>query len=63
MPDFNSEPVILDRTIIAKNYLRFWFIIDLVSSVPIDYIFLIINSLRGEELVNIYKSNLNSNFP
>ena len=62
MPDFNSEPVILDRKIIAKNYLRSWFIIDLASSIPIDYIFLIIYSLRGEELVNIYKPNLNSDF-
>lgn len=44
----NSEQVILDPKLIARDYLRTWFFLDLISSVPLDYIFLIFNSLRGE---------------
>ena len=43
----NSEQVILDPKMIARNYLRTWFFLDLISSVPLDYIFLIFNSIRG----------------
>ena len=53
MQQDNSEQVILDPKLIAKDYLRTWFFLDLISSVPLDYIFLIFNSLRGEKLVNI----------
>ena len=45
----NSEQVILDPKLIARNYLRTWFFLDLISSVPLDYSFLIFNSIRGEE--------------
>jgi hypothetical protein len=43
----NSEQVILDPKQIARNYMRTWFFLDLISSVPLDYIFLIFNSIRG----------------
>ena len=43
----NSEQVILDPKLIARNYMRTWFFLDLISSVPLDYIFLIFNSIRG----------------
>ena len=33
------------------KFVRTWFFLDLISSVPLDYIFLIFNSLRGERLV------------
>lgn len=41
-PDL-PEQVILDPRLIARNYLRTWFFLDLVSSIPLDYIFLILN--------------------
>ncbi|GCB71572.1 hypothetical protein scyTo_0005990 [Scyliorhinus torazame] len=37
----NAE-IILDPTVIKWKYLKSWFIIDFVSSIPVDYIFLII---------------------
>ncbi|KAG8190751.1 hypothetical protein JTE90_024881 [Oedothorax gibbosus] len=37
----NSEQVILDPGLIARHYLRTWFFLDLISSIPLDYIFLI----------------------
>ena len=43
----NSEQVILDPKLIARDYLRTWFFLDLLSSIPLDYIFLIFNSVRG----------------
>ncbi|CAL1261156.1 unnamed protein product [Larinioides sclopetarius] len=39
----NSEQVILDPGLIARQYLRTWFFLDLISSIPLDYIFLIFN--------------------
>ncbi|XP_054724920.1 potassium/sodium hyperpolarization-activated cyclic nucleotide-gated channel 2-like [Uloborus diversus] len=39
----NSEQVILDPSLIARHYLRTWFFLDLISSIPLDYIFLIFN--------------------
>ncbi|EEC10970.1 potassium/sodium hyperpolarization-activated cyclic nucleotide-gated channel 2 [Ixodes scapularis] len=37
----NSEQVILDPRMIAHHYIRTWFFLDLISSIPLDYIFLI----------------------
>ena len=37
------EQVILDPRQIARCYLRSWFFLDLISSIPLDYIFLIFN--------------------
>ncbi|XP_059620417.1 potassium/sodium hyperpolarization-activated cyclic nucleotide-gated channel 3 isoform X2 [Phlebotomus argentipes] len=43
MQQDNAEQVILDPKIIAKHYLKTWFFLDLISSIPLDYIFLIFN--------------------
>ncbi|XP_054278372.1 potassium/sodium hyperpolarization-activated cyclic nucleotide-gated channel 2 isoform X2 [Macrosteles quadrilineatus] len=43
MQQDNAEQVILDPKLIAKNYLKTWFFLDLISSIPLDYIFLIFN--------------------
>ena len=50
MQSDNSEQVILDPKLIARDYLRTWFFLDLISSVPLDYVFLIFNSLPGESV-------------
>ena len=43
----NIEQVILDPKLIARGYMSTWFLLDLISSIPLDYIFLIFNSVRG----------------
>ncbi|KRT84540.1 ion channel, partial [Oryctes borbonicus] len=48
MQQDNAEQVILDPKLIAKHYLRTWFFLDLISSIPLDYIFLIFNQDFGE---------------
>lgn len=50
MQQDNSEQVILDPKLIARYYLKTWFFLDLISSVPLDYIFLIINQVRVRAL-------------
>lgn len=47
MQQDNAEQVILDPKLIAKHYLRTWFFLDLISSIPLDYIFLIFNQVSG----------------
>jgi hypothetical protein len=45
MQQDNAEQVILDPKLIARHYLRTWFFLDLISSIPLDYIFLIFNQV------------------
>lgn len=44
-PDL-PEQVILDPKQIAHGYIRSWFFLDLISSIPLDYIFLIFQGDR-----------------
>ena len=43
--DFNrQEEVILDKKVIRQRYLRGWFVIDCLSSLPFDYVYIIASS-------------------
>nr|CAD7586324.1 unnamed protein product [Timema genevievae] len=53
MQQDNAEQVILDPKLIAKHYLKTWFFLDLISSIPLDYIFLIFNQVTCKALINI----------
>ncbi|XP_055882984.1 potassium/sodium hyperpolarization-activated cyclic nucleotide-gated channel 4-like isoform X4 [Biomphalaria glabrata] len=39
-----ADEIILDPKLIARQYIRTWFFLDLLSSVPMDYIFLMWDS-------------------
>ncbi|XP_035479644.2 potassium/sodium hyperpolarization-activated cyclic nucleotide-gated channel 2 [Scophthalmus maximus] len=43
----NTE-ILLDPRAIRQNYLKNWFLVDFVSSIPVDYIFLMVDSLDSE---------------
>ena len=62
MQQDNSEQVIIDPRLIARHYIRTWFFLDLVSSIPLDYVFLIFNSLTGnavrDKFIFIYRNIL-----
>lgn len=38
-----ADDIILEPKEIAKHYLRTWFLLDLISSIPLDYIILILS--------------------
>ncbi|XP_037532831.1 potassium/sodium hyperpolarization-activated cyclic nucleotide-gated channel 1-like [Nematolebias whitei] len=44
----DSTEILLDPKEIHQNYLRSWFLVDFVSSIPVDYIFLMVDSLDSE---------------
>uniref|UniRef100_A0A8C5P8U1 Hyperpolarization activated cyclic nucleotide gated potassium channel 1 n=1 Tax=Leptobrachium leishanense TaxID=445787 RepID=A0A8C5P8U1_9ANUR len=48
----NSE-IILDPKVIKMNYLKSWFVVDFISSIPVDYIFLIVEKGMDSE---VYKT-------
>ncbi|KAL4608066.1 potassium/sodium hyperpolarization-activated cyclic nucleotide-gated channel 2-like [Arapaima gigas] len=48
----NTE-IILDPEKIKKKYLKTWFVVDFVSSIPVDYIFLIVEKGMDSE---VYKT-------
>jgi hypothetical protein len=42
--DDNVDEIILEPHLIAMNYMKTWFIVDLLSSLPVDYLFLFFDS-------------------
>lgn len=42
------DEIILEPKQIAKHYLRTWFFVDFLSSIPLDYIFLLVRE-SGEK--------------
>ena len=56
--DASTEALITDRYVIAKNYLKIWFWIDLISSIPLDDIFFVVvdrNSVSSVRLIRILR--------
>ncbi|KAG6934909.1 hyperpolarization activated cyclic nucleotide gated potassium channel 2 [Chelydra serpentina] len=49
----DNTDIILDPERIKKKYLRTWFVVDFVSSIPVDYIFLIVEKGIDSE---VYKT-------
>ncbi|CAF4562684.1 unnamed protein product [Rotaria sp. Silwood2] len=43
------EEIILEPRLIAINYIKTWFILDLVSSFPVDYFFLLFDTRENIE--------------
>lgn len=51
----NSE-IILDPDVIRRRYLRGWFLVDFISSIPVDYIFLIVDIEARLESAEVYRT-------
>ncbi|MBN3301429.1 HCN4 protein, partial [Amia calva] len=45
----DGAEIILDPAAIQRRYLRSWFAVDLVSSIPVDYIYLAVDLQAGTE--------------
>ncbi|KAI5618322.1 potassium/sodium hyperpolarization-activated cyclic nucleotide-gated channel 3 [Silurus asotus] len=39
----DSTEIMLDPKVIRRHYLRSWFVVDFISSIPVDYIFLMVD--------------------
>lgn len=48
--------VILDPKEIRMHYLRTWFLVDFISSIPVDYIFLIVDLESRHESSDVYRT-------
>ncbi|CAM9903993.1 unnamed protein product [Lampetra planeri] len=46
----DNTDIILDPQIIKMRYLKSWFLVDFVSSIPVDYIFLIVETRIDSEM-------------
>ncbi|XP_077051373.1 potassium/sodium hyperpolarization-activated cyclic nucleotide-gated channel 2 [Siphateles boraxobius] len=55
MEEENSQ-IILDPQVISRRYLRGWFTIDFISSIPVDYIFLIVDIESRLESAEVYRT-------
>ncbi|XP_065138197.1 potassium/sodium hyperpolarization-activated cyclic nucleotide-gated channel 2 [Paramisgurnus dabryanus] len=51
----NSE-IILDPQVIRRRYLRGWFLVDFISSIPVDYFFLIVDIEARLESAEVYRT-------
>ncbi|XP_056397994.1 potassium/sodium hyperpolarization-activated cyclic nucleotide-gated channel 1 isoform X1 [Hyla sarda] len=49
----DSSEIILDPKVIKMSYLKSWFVVDFISSIPVDYIFLIVEKGMDSE---VYKT-------
>uniref|UniRef100_S4RRJ4 Hyperpolarization activated cyclic nucleotide-gated potassium channel 3 n=1 Tax=Petromyzon marinus TaxID=7757 RepID=S4RRJ4_PETMA len=46
----DNTDIILDPQVIKMRYLKSWFLVDFVSSIPVDYIFLIVETRIDSEM-------------
>jgi hypothetical protein len=48
--------IVLDPREIRSQYLRSWFVVDFISSIPVDYIFLIVDIESRLESTDVYRT-------
>ncbi|XP_035475965.1 potassium/sodium hyperpolarization-activated cyclic nucleotide-gated channel 2 [Scophthalmus maximus] len=51
-----DSQIILDPKEIRMHYLRTWFTVDFISSIPVDYIFLIVDLESRHESTDVYRT-------
>ncbi|XP_067112398.1 potassium/sodium hyperpolarization-activated cyclic nucleotide-gated channel 2 [Osmerus mordax] len=52
----DDSQIILDPKQIRRRYLRSWFMVDFVSSIPVDYIFFIVDIESRLESTDVYRT-------
>ncbi|KAK6487004.1 potassium/sodium hyperpolarization-activated cyclic nucleotide-gated channel 1-like [Huso huso] len=53
----DSEVVLLDPKLIACHYLKSWFVLDLISAFPVDYVILIVKELEEDQSTTTYTAS------
>ncbi|XP_016146617.1 potassium/sodium hyperpolarization-activated cyclic nucleotide-gated channel 2-like [Sinocyclocheilus grahami] len=52
----DNTQIILDPQVISRRYLRGWFLVDFISSIPVDYIFLVVDIEARLESAEVYRT-------
>ncbi|XP_016299848.1 potassium/sodium hyperpolarization-activated cyclic nucleotide-gated channel 2-like [Sinocyclocheilus anshuiensis] len=52
----DNTQIILDPQVISRRYLRGWFLVDFISSIPVDYIFLLVDIEARLESAEVYRT-------
>ncbi|XP_042601921.1 LOW QUALITY PROTEIN: potassium/sodium hyperpolarization-activated cyclic nucleotide-gated channel 1-like [Cyprinus carpio] len=52
----DNSQIILDPKVISRRYLRGWFLVDFISSIPVDYIFLVVDIEARLESAEVYRT-------
>uniref|UniRef100_A0A673IK03 Hyperpolarization activated cyclic nucleotide-gated potassium channel 3 n=1 Tax=Sinocyclocheilus rhinocerous TaxID=307959 RepID=A0A673IK03_9TELE len=52
----DNSQIILDPQVISRRYLRGWFLVDFISSIPVDYIFLVVDIEARLESAEVYRT-------
>ncbi|XP_030644437.1 potassium/sodium hyperpolarization-activated cyclic nucleotide-gated channel 2 [Chanos chanos] len=52
----DNSHIVLDPQVIRSRYLRGWFLVDFVSSIPVDYIFLMVDLEARLESAEVYRT-------
>ncbi|XP_057684454.1 potassium/sodium hyperpolarization-activated cyclic nucleotide-gated channel 2-like [Corythoichthys intestinalis] len=48
--------IVLDPKCIRLHYLRSWFLVDFISSIPVDYIFLVVDLESFQDSTDVYRT-------
>ncbi|XP_041758807.1 potassium/sodium hyperpolarization-activated cyclic nucleotide-gated channel 2-like [Coregonus clupeaformis] len=51
-----DDQIILDPKVIRMHYLKTWFVVDFISSIPMDYIFLIVDLEAQMEASDVFRT-------
>ncbi|XP_076865587.1 potassium/sodium hyperpolarization-activated cyclic nucleotide-gated channel 2 [Brachyhypopomus gauderio] len=52
----DNTHIILDPQVIRRRYLQGWFLVDFISSIPVDYIFLAVDLEARVESAEVYRT-------
>lgn len=56
IPEDDNSHIILDPKVIRSRYLRSWFLVDFISSIPVDYFFLVVDLEARLESAEVYRT-------
>ncbi|KAK3508562.1 hypothetical protein QTP70_032764 [Hemibagrus guttatus] len=56
IPEDDNSHIILDPKVIRRRYLQGWFLVDFISSIPVDYVFLAVDLEARLESAEVYRT-------
>ncbi|KAF4080410.1 hypothetical protein AMELA_G00170990 [Ameiurus melas] len=56
IPEDDNSHIILDPQVIRRRYLQSWFLVDFISSIPVDYFFIAVDLEARLESAEVYRT-------